>query len=165
MKRFTMVTCGVLAMAVVCGMLAQPALAEVEGEVKILAGEDEKPAADAKFVPDVFDIGIDGELFFRIRASAAGFSAHQRARIVNTRLVHIISFAPLDPAAVHVSPVRGKPTVYVGNVRLITVYPSDVEATGAQSMQHLANVWAASTACCLRNIAPWARIEAEQAQQ
>ncbi|MFW5868686.1 MAG: hypothetical protein ACOCX2_12765 [Armatimonadota bacterium] len=134
--------------------------AMMEGEVKILAGEDEKPTTNAKHVPDVFDIGINGELFFRIRAQAAGFSPAERARIVNTRIVHIISFAPLDPDSVHIKPVRGKPTIYVGDVRLITVYPGDVEATGATSMEQLANLWAASTACCLGNVAPWSRVSA-----
>lgn len=162
MKRLTMVAMLALAAVVVFGMMTQPAMAQVEGEVKILAGEDEKPVTDAKYVPDVFDIGINGEMFFRIRAEAAGFSAAERARIVNTRLVYIISYAPIDPESVHIEPVRGKPTIYVGNVRLITVYPSDVEATGARSMEHLANIWAASTACCLRALAPWQRIEAQQ---
>jgi len=158
MKRLMTAALVALAMAVVCGALAQPAMAQMENEVKIMAGEGEKPPEDAKFVPDVFDIGVDGELFFRIRANAAGFSAAQRAAIVNTRIVHIISYAPVTPGAVRVEAVRGKPTIYVGNVRLITVYPSDVEATGAGSMRQLANIWAASTACCLRNIAPWARV-------
>ncbi|MGI5818208.1 MAG: hypothetical protein ACOX9R_08930 [Armatimonadota bacterium] len=161
MKRSTMVVTVLLAMIVVFGMMVVPAMAQVEGEVKILAGEDEKPVTDAAYVPDVFDIGVNGELFFRIRADAAGFSAAERARIINARIVHIISFAPVNPEAVRVVPVRGKPTIYVGNVRLVTVYPSDVEATGAESMQRLANIWAASTACCLRNIAPWSRIEKE----
>ncbi len=134
---------------------------EAAEEVKILAGEDEKPTTNAKYTPDVFDIGVNGELFFRIRAEAAGFSPHQRARIVNTRLVHILSYGPFDAEAVHIEPVRGKPTIYVGNVRLITVYPSDVEATEAESMEQLANVWAASTACCIENIAPWPHVAAQ----
>lgn len=156
-KYMTMALVG-LAVVVVCGAMAQPATAQVENEVKIMAGEDEKPPDEAKFVPDVFDIGVDGEIFFRIRTSAAGFSAAQRAAIVNTRIVHIISYVPLTPGAVHIQHVRGKPTIYVGSVRLVTVYPGDVEATGAASMQQLATIWAASTACCLRNVAPWARV-------
>lgn len=162
MRRFTMVVMVALAVAVAFGMLTQPVMAQVDNEVKILAGEDEKPVVDAKALPDVFDIGINGELFFRIRADAVGFSAAQRARIVNTRIVHIISYEPVGADAVHVEPVRGQPTVYVDNVRLITVYPSDVEATGAQSAQQLANIWAASTACCLRNLAPWSRVAEAQ---
>lgn len=159
MKWSNMVALSVVAALVLAGLvLAQPAAAQVENEVKILAGEDEKPVTNARHVPDVFEIGINGEMFFRIRAEAAGFSAFERARVVNARIVHIISYAPVDPDSVHIRSVRGKPTIYVGNVRLITVYPGDVEAVGAESMQQLANLWGASTACCLRNIAPWYRV-------
>jgi hypothetical protein len=131
--------------------------------VKILGEEAEKPVTDAEYVPEVFDIGV----LTASCSSASGqraqraSTAAERARIINARIVHIISYAPVNPEAVRVVPVRGKPTIYVGNVRLVTVYPSDVEATGAESMQRLANIWAASTACCLRNIAPWSRIEKE----
>lgn len=162
MKRFAMVAVFAMGVALLCGVMVQPAMAEDAGEVKILAGEDEKPVTDANYVPDVFEIGINGEMFFRIRAQAAGFSPAERARIVNTRLVHIISFSPFDIHAVRVEPVRGKPTIYVGDVRLITVYPSDVEATGAESMEQLASVWAAATACCLQRIVPASRVEGEQ---
>jgi hypothetical protein len=159
MKRMTTATLVALTIVLMGAALAQPALAQ--DEVKIMAGEDEKPPDEAKFVPDVFDIGVNGELFFRIRASAAGFSPAQRASIVNTRIVHIISYEQVTPGSVHIAPVRGKPTIYVGNVRLVTVYPSDVEATNAESMHQLANLWAASTACCLRNIAPWNAVAAD----
>ncbi|MFW5867325.1 MAG: hypothetical protein ACOCX2_05885 [Armatimonadota bacterium] len=158
MKHLAWAGAFAVAMAVVFGMMAQPAVAQVQNEVKIMAGEDEKPATDAAHVPDVFDIGINGELFFRIRTSAAGFTAAERASIVNTRIVHIISYAPVHPGAVHIAPVRGKPTIYVGDVRLITVYPNDVEAAGAESMEHLASIWAAATACCLQNYAPWTAV-------
>ncbi len=142
---------------------AEDGAAEAQDEeIKILAGEDEKPTTTAKYVPDVFEIGLDGELLFRIRSDAAGFSAAQRARIIDTRLVHAISYGNLDPDAVRIEPVRGKPTVYIGNLRLVTVYPGDVEAAGADSMQHLATIWAASTACCLRELAPWARVAETQ---
>lgn len=130
-----------------------------EEEVKILAGDEVKPVTDARHVPEVFEIGVSGELFFRIRADAAGFSAAERARIVETRIVHAISYSDICPESVHVRDVRGKPTIYIGNVRLVTVYPSDVAAAGAKSMNELARQWAESTACCLHRIAPWSRFE------
>jgi len=151
-------TGALIALAVLVAISVMPAMAQVEDEVKILAGEDEKPVTDAKHVPEVFDIGIAGEVFFRIRAEAAGFSAAERARIVNTRIVYAISYAPIDPVSVVIEPVRGKPTIYVGNVRLVTVYPSDVAATGATSMEQLANLWGASVAASLERLAPWQRM-------
>ncbi len=156
MTQFRMAALIALAVLVACSVM--PAMAQVQDEVKILAGEDEKPVTEAKYVPDVFDIGMAGEVFFRIRAEAAGFSAAERARIVNARIVYAISYAPLDPMSVHVEPVRGKPTIYVGDVRLITVYPSDVEATGATSMEQLANLWGVSVAASLERLAPWSRM-------
>lgn len=152
----------VFAAAVICGVIfVSQAMAQKE-EIKILAGEDEKPVTNARQVPDVFDIGIGGELFFRIRTSAAGFTAAERARIVDARLVYAISHGSLDPESVSIKPVRGKPTIYVDNIRLVTVYPSDVKAAGARSMQELARSWAASTACCLERVAPWSRIVEEK---
>lgn len=145
-----------------CTLLwAPPAGAQMPNEVKIYAGENEKPVTLARIVPDEYEIGVGGTMFLRIRGGAAGFSAAERARIVNTRLTYILSYGDLDPDAVQIIPVRGKPTIYVGNVRLITVYPCDAEAAGASSMEELATIWAAATACCLREIAPWARVQAE----
>lgn len=150
-----------MALAVGALMWAPRAYAQLENEVKILGGENEKPVTLAKTMPDEFEIGVGGLTFFRIRAQAAGFTPAERARIVYARLTHILSYGEVDPEAVTIVPVRGKPTIYVGNVRLVTVYPSDVEATNARSMQQLAKIWAASVACCLRNVAPWSRVQNE----
>lgn len=154
--RLMLLALGALA---VCSMVIAPAaMAQPEDEVKILAGEDEKPVTNAEAHPSYFDIGIDGETFFEIRASAAGFSAAERARIVYARIIHIISYGRVDPASVHIDYIRGKPTIYVGNVRLITVYPNDVAAAGAASMEELAQKWAAGVACCLERVAPWPKV-------
>jgi len=144
----------------VCAMVWAPqADAQLQNEVKIYGGEDEKPVTNAQVVPDEFEIGVGGLMMFRIRADAAGFTAAERARIVDARMVHILSYGDLDPGAVRIVPVRGKPTIYVGDVRLITIYPSDVEAVGADSMRQLAGWWAASVACCLKSVAPWMRVK------
>jgi len=152
----------VLGALVTCALVWAPQVqAQLANEVKILGGEDEKPVTLAKETPETFEIGVGGVTFFRIRASAAGFTPAERARIVDARLVHIISYAELDSESVSIVPVRGKPTIYVGNVRLVTVYPSDVEAAGGESMDQLAGWWAASVACCLKAVAPWVRVQAE----
>ena len=142
-------------------IFASGAIAQKE-EIKILAGDHEKPITDAAFIPEEFDIGVSGELFLRIRANAAGFTAAERARIVEARIVYALSYGDLDPNAVTIRPVRGAPTIYVGNIRVITVYPADVEAAGAASRHALAQAWAEQIRCCLRAVAPWSRIEAEQ---
>ena len=139
-------------------LLAMPCWGQMDEEVVILGGEDEKPVVTARYMPDEVEIGVGGVMMLRIRASAVGYSPVQRGRIVDARMVYALSYGNLDPEAVHVSMVRGQPTVYVGNIRLITVYDSDVEATGADSACELANLWAASVACCLRSLAPWARV-------
>ncbi len=162
MKRSALTAALVMGVALLCGMTAAPALAQMTGEVAIMADEHQKPVTDAAYIPDEFDIAIDGEFFFRIRTSAAGYTAAERARIAETRLVHIISFAPTVPEAVHISAIRGKPTIYVGNVRLITVYPNDVEATGAASMHQLASIWADQLAASLRKVAPWPAVHDSQ---
>lgn len=145
---------------VVCAVIWAPqAQAQLQNEVKVYGGADEKPVTNAQVIPDEFEIGVGGLNFFRIRTAAAGFSAAERARIVDARIVHILSYGELDPEDVHIVPVRGKPTIYVGDVRLVTVYPSDVEAAGADSMEQLAGWWAASVACCLKSVAPWMHVK------
>ncbi|GEM_PF-7056859 len=154
MTKFRMAALIALALLVIGGIM--PAAAQ--DDVVILGDEGAKPVTDAAYIPDVFDIGVDGEMFFRIRNSAAGFTAAERARIINARLVHIVSFAPVDPASVNIRTIRGKPTIYVGNVRLVTVYPSDVQGAEAGSMAALARIWADSTACCLERVATWPNV-------
>jgi len=149
----------VCALVVCAAAWAPQADAQLKNEVKIYGGEDEKPVTNAQIVPDEFEIGVGGLMMFRIRADAAGFTAAERARIVDARMVHILSYGALDPEAVQIVPVRGKPTIYVGDVRLVTVYPSDVEAAGADSMRQLAGWWAAAVACCLKSVAPWMRVK------
>ncbi len=148
----------VIVAVIVCGMLLPSQATAQKEEIKILAGEDEKPVTEASYIPDTFDIAISGLLFFRIRTAAAGFTAAERARIIETRLVHAISFGDISPEAVTIRPVRGKPTIYIDNIRIVTVYARDVEAAGARSREHLARMWADSIAEKIVKVAPWWRM-------
>ena len=148
----------VLILVVCVGLSVAIASAQVANEVVILGGSDEKPMVNARMVEDEVEIGVGGVMMFRIRASAVGYTPAERGRIVDARLVYALSYADIDPDSVMVYPVRGLPTIYIGNVRLITVYPSDAEAAGANTPEELANFWAASVACCLRSVAPWERV-------
>jgi hypothetical protein len=153
----------VVAAMIGCGLVWAPtADAQPANEVKIYAGEDEKPASEARIMPDDYEVGVNGLTFLRIRSGAAGFTVAERGRTVDTRLTYIISYEDYSPDAVRIVPVRGKPTIYVGKVRLITVYPSDAAVAGAASMQELAETWAAAIAGSLREVVPWARVQTEK---
>ncbi len=120
-------------------------------EVVIYGGENEKPAVRGS-ISGPADVSIDGVTFFTIPGPAIGYSTLQRLAIVETRIAEILSTSPFAP--VTVKPVRGKPTVYVGNIRLITVYPADVRNAGAKSAAQLAAEWAEGTAAALQVVAP-----------
>lgn len=153
-RRVVLVGAGLL----VCWSLTAVCGAQPTDQVVILGGADEKPVAAAKRTPDEVAIGVGGVTLLRIRASAMGYSPAERGRIVDARLVYALSYADLDPDAVQVHMVRSVPTIYIGRVRLISVYPADAEAAGAASAEKLAELWAASVASCLRSLAPWARV-------
>jgi hypothetical protein len=113
-------------------------------------------APERKYVePTEADIAIDGVLFFRLRTPAAGFKVVEREKMINDRLVEIISYH--DPAPVTVSAIRGKPTIWVDGVKLVTVYPRDVEANKAKSMMGLAKIWGQNVADGLVKIWPGCR--------
>ena len=76
----------------------------------------------------------------------------QRMAIVDTRITEILSHGVLGP--VTVKAIRGKPTVYVGAYRLITVYPRDARNAGMSCSWQLAKQWAESTAKALPIVMP-----------
>jgi hypothetical protein len=146
------VLCGsVLLLVCMAGALAW---AEPGGEVVIwgdVADAPRVPSADV-FSPHAMDIGVNGVSFFTLRAPAAGFSIAQRARALDARIAEILSRRVCGPVVVRT--IRGKPTIYVGPIRLVTVYPEDVRAAGACCAFHLARAWAASVAAGLRRVMP-----------
>ena len=89
--------------------------------------------------PTEADIAIGNTLFFRIRTAAAGYTVAERQKIVNDRLIDI--FQNNDPYPVTIGCIRGKPTLYVDGVQLITVYERDAKANGC-CMKQLATAWA-----------------------
>ncbi len=99
------------------------------------------------------DIAIGDYLLLTIRTPAAGFTVAERESIVYMRLTEILSNERMDPGDFVLSEVRGKPTLWVGNYRLITVYPRDAEAAGTTSRQ-LAVTWLESLRTKLPEVAP-----------
>ena len=102
--------------------------------------------------PTEADIAIDNSLFFVLRTPAAGFKVVEREKLVNARLVEILSCH--RPGPVTISPINGKPTIYVDGVKLVTVYPRDVEANKAKCMMALAESWAANLRAGLPRVMP-----------
>jgi hypothetical protein len=91
--------------------------------------------------PTQMDIAIGNYKFFDILTPAAGYTVDQRQKLVNERLIDI--FAAGHPKPVTVGSIRGKPTIYVNGIKLVTVYPRDVQAAQAKCTQSLAAKWAA----------------------
>jgi len=120
----------------------------------VLFGDDtcKPPTNSANYRPTSADIQINGAIYFTILTPAAGYSVAERETIVLQRIVEAMSGNGMPP--VYVDTVRGRPTVYVGKIRLITVYPQDVAAAGAASDWSLAGEWAAGVRAGLLRTAP-----------
>ena len=134
--------------------IAVIALAAALLATSIAFSQDAPP--ERKYVePLEADIAIDGVLFLRLRTPAAGFRVVEREKIINDRLIEILSYH--DPAPVTISAIRGKPTIWVDGVKLVTVYPRDVEANNAKSMMGLAKIWGQNVADGLVKVWPGCR--------
>lgn len=108
---------------------------------------------EARYVPPKqMDIAIGNYKFFDILTPAAGYTVEQRQRLINQRLIEI--FAAGRPGPVTISPIRGKPTIFVNGIKLVTVYPRDVQAAKAKCAQALAAKWAARIAAGLPKVWP-----------
>jgi hypothetical protein len=125
----------------------------VPDEIVLYGDDTDKPPTNAAaYHPTSANIEINGVIYFTIRSPAVGYTVAERETIVLKRLVEAMSCSSLPP--VYVDAVRGRPTVYIGKIRLITVYPQDVAAAGAASDWDLANQWAAGVRAGLLRTAP-----------
>jgi len=115
-----------------------------------------------KYVPPTqMDIAIGNTKFFDILTPAAGYTVDQRQKLVNQRLIDI--FAAGKPGPVTVSCIRGKPTIFVNGIKLITVYPRDVQAAGGKlCINQLADKWAESLRDGLKRVWPGCRFPAQK---
>lgn len=140
---------------ILCLTFAASALAwcAVPDEIVLFGDDTDKPPTNAaNYHPTSAPIEINGAVYFTILTPAAGYTVAERETIVLKRLVEAMSADTLPP--VYVDTVRGRPTLYVGKIRLITVYPQDVAAAGAVSDWALANEWAAGVRAGLLRTAP-----------
>jgi hypothetical protein len=113
--------------------------------------QEHRQAAPA---PTETEISLDNQLFFRIRTPAAGYTVLEREKTIYQRLVVILSCH--RPGPVTISPIRGKPTIYVDGLQLVTVYPQDAAANPGASMMQLAQIWAANLRTGLPQVMPGA---------
>ncbi len=121
-------------------------------EVVIWGSDTDKPMNPTNFSADQFIIDVNGAPFFVLRTSAAGYTLAQRGAIVELRIVEALSRRLAGP--ITISLIRGKPTIDVGNVRVVTVYPQDAKAAGAADEMALAKAWAAALAKGLPRVVP-----------
>lgn len=121
-------------------LLASPsAMAAAQEEIAVYGGGEDMPQVWEE-VPEGCSawIAVDHKWVFDIPGPAAGVPLAVRAKILNCRLTEILSAHLTGP--VYVRRLKGKPTIYVGPYRLITIYPSDEGALGT-SARAIAKAW------------------------
>jgi len=131
---------------------------------KVIAGRMALPSAIALVIvtatlaasvaqADPGEVGLNNHVALRIRTNAAGWTIVERRTLVDQRLVHVLSYENTIAPEVRVSDVRGKPTIYVGDCKLITVYPQDA-AANKTTMEKLAGIWAQRVADFIKASGP-----------
>ncbi len=123
------------------------------GEIVLWGDDTEKPVTNAaNYQPTSAEIKIDSAVLFEIHTRAAGYSIAEREAIILQRLAEALSTGKITP--VRIGAIRGRPTIYIDRVRLVTIYPEDVAAVKAQSDWSLAQQWAAGVQKVLQQTAP-----------
>ncbi len=109
------------------------------------------PAASVE--AQVEPVVVNSSLVLRVRTPAAGWQTIERRILLDQRMVHILSYEDTFNPDVRIGSVRGKPTIYVGDTKLVTIYPQDAAANNT-TMEGLARVWADRAVATIRRTAP-----------
>jgi hypothetical protein len=125
--------------------------AAAQADIVIYTGGTDLPQVGKLPVATAGDIKVNGALVMKIPGNGGGLPLDVRAEIVDTRMTEILSAGLVGP--VRVGDVRGKPTIWVGDYRLITVYPEDAAAVGTD-MKSLACAWAVTVSQTLWRCSP-----------
>lgn len=120
-------------------------------EVKVWGSLESKPKTAESYTPEKVTIGVGSFEMFEMETAAAGYSLPEREVAVYNRLIEILSKGPGRAEAVCVGRVRSAPTIYVGNVRLVSVYKRDAEAAG-MTQEALAEKWRDGVAAVLPRV-------------
>ena len=108
-------------------------------EIVIYSGDKDVPKAGALPQATAGQILVNGVLVLNLPGNGGGVPLAVRAEIMDTRLDEILSKGLLGPIVI--GAINGKPTIWVGDYRLITVYPEDAAAEHT-TMLDLATTWA-----------------------
>ena len=123
-----------------------------QAEIVIYSGDGDVPQVGKLPAATAGEIKVNDALVFKIPGAGGGVPLDVRAEIADTRLTEILCAWTMG-TPVTVGEVRGKPTIWVGEYRLITVYPEDAAAEGTD-MKSLANSWAANVSAMLWKCSP-----------
>ncbi len=126
-------------------------LLSAAAEIVIYSGEADVPQAGNLPPETAGEIKVNNALVFKLPGGGGGVPLNVRAEIMDTRITEILSAGITGP--IKIGAIRGKPTIWVGEFRLITVYPEDAAATGT-TMLALAQQWAKSTEAMLWKCSP-----------
>lgn len=120
------------------------------GTAPITAYAADEPGGDVTAATGT-DIDLAGQVVMRIRQGAGGYTAEQRADIIRTRLIPILSNANLRAEDITVSDSVSSPTIYVAGQQLITI-DWNLARYNKTTPMGLAQAWAAN----LRRVLPQA---------
>lgn len=139
-----------LLLGLVTGLVLVSALA-ASAEIVIYAGDDDLPKAGALPLATAGEIKVNSAPVLELPGGGGGVPLAVRAEILDTRMTEVLSSGQVGP--VIIGAIRGKPTIWVGEYRFVTVYPEDAAALG-MSAAAVAAQWAAQLQAALVKTSP-----------
>ena len=127
-----------LLLSLLAALILLSALA-ASADIVIYSGGTDLPKAGNLPAATAGQIKVNAYLIMDIPGGGGGVPLNVRAEILDTRMTEILS-KPGLPVIV-IGDIHGKPTIWVDDYRLITVYPEDAAAKHT-TMQDLAKTWA-----------------------
>lgn len=99
------------------------------------------------------DVMIADFYYIKIRCSAGGYNAQERADAVQARANELLTLDPIDLSTVIVKKVGREAPIYAGGKLLVTVNECDARANKTTVMK-LAKIWAARFREIYPNVVP-----------
>lgn len=136
--------------ALVVGLTLASVLA-ASAEIVIYAGDEDLPKAGALPLATAGEIKVNSAPVLELPGGGGGVPLAVRAEILDTRMTEILSSGRVGP--IIIGTIRGKPTIWVGEYRFVTVYPEDAAALGLPAAA-VAAQWAAQLRAALLKTSP-----------